>query len=65
METPSELEKQIGVARRALTDTYLDAHSRVQAVVSRWTDVEQAVESALHAPTLHAEVLMRHGDTFR
>ena len=53
------------VARRALTDMYLDAYSRVQAVVSRWTDVEQAVESALHAPTLHAEVLMRHGDTFR
>ncbi len=46
VETPSELEKQIGVARRALTDTYLDAHARVQGVVSRWIGVEQAVESA-------------------
>ena len=46
VETPSELEKQIGVARRAVTGTYLDAHARVQAVVSRWIGVEQAVESA-------------------
>ncbi|RDX51735.1 hypothetical protein OH76DRAFT_1463125 [Lentinus brumalis] len=45
VETPSELEKQIGVARRALTDTYLDAHARVQGVVSRWIGVEQAVEN--------------------
>ncbi|KAI0754198.1 apolipo protein O-domain-containing protein [Daedaleopsis nitida] len=44
-DTPSELEKQIGVARRAVTGTYLDAHARVQAVVSRWIGVEQAVES--------------------
>ena len=65
METPSELEKQIGVARRALTDTYLDAHSRVQAVVSRWIGVEQAVESASHALSMHFLVLMRHIDTFR
>ncbi|KAI0659863.1 apolipo protein O-domain-containing protein [Cubamyces menziesii] len=45
LETPSELEKQIGVARRAVTATYLDAHSRVQSVISRWIGVEQAVES--------------------
>ncbi|KAI0628586.1 apolipo protein O-domain-containing protein [Trametes polyzona] len=45
VETPSELEKQIGVARRAVTATYLDAHARVQNVISRWIGVEQAVES--------------------
>ncbi|OSD05101.1 hypothetical protein PYCCODRAFT_1475659 [Trametes coccinea BRFM310] len=45
VETPSELEKQIGVARRAVTATYEDAHARVQNVVSRWIGVEQAVES--------------------
>ncbi|EIW54815.1 uncharacterized protein TRAVEDRAFT_39308 [Trametes versicolor FP-101664 SS1] len=45
VETPSELEKQIGVSRRAVTTTYLDAHSRVQSVISRWIGVEQAVES--------------------
>ncbi|EJF56807.1 hypothetical protein DICSQDRAFT_183610 [Dichomitus squalens LYAD-421 SS1] len=45
VETPSELEKQIAVARRAVTGTYLDARSRVQEVVSRWIGVEQAVES--------------------
>ncbi|KAM5543506.1 hypothetical protein V8D89_002757 [Ganoderma adspersum] len=45
LETPSELEKQIAVARRAVTGTYLDARSRVQEVVSRWIGIEQAVES--------------------
>ncbi|OBZ69639.1 MICOS subunit MIC26 [Grifola frondosa] len=45
VETPSELERQIGVGRRALTSTYLDAHSRVQGVISRWIGVEQAVET--------------------
>ncbi|KAI0761316.1 apolipo protein O-domain-containing protein [Trametes elegans] len=45
VETPSELEKQIGVARRTVTATYEDAHARVQAVVSRWIGVEQAVEN--------------------
>ncbi|KAH9948329.1 apolipo protein O-domain-containing protein, partial [Amylocystis lapponica] len=47
LETPSELEKQIRVARRAVTATYLDAHARVQHVVSRWIGVEQAVEHRL------------------
>ncbi|TCD61112.1 hypothetical protein EIP91_009030 [Steccherinum ochraceum] len=43
-ETPSELERQIGVARRAVTSTYLDGHARVQEMVSRWIGVEKAVE---------------------
>lgn len=46
VETPSELEKQIGIARRAVTASYLDARAQVQGVVSRWIGVEQAVESA-------------------
>lgn len=60
VETPSELEKQIGVARRAVTTTYLDAHSRVQSVISRWIGVEQAVESAcrLH---LHVFCIINSG----
>ena len=45
-ETPSELERQIGVARRAVTDVYLKAHQEVQGVVSKWIGVEQAVERA-------------------
>ncbi|KZT05163.1 uncharacterized protein LAESUDRAFT_737684 [Laetiporus sulphureus 93-53] len=44
LEAPSELEKQIGVARRAVTASYLDARAQVQGVISRWIDVEQAVE---------------------
>ncbi|KAI0684210.1 apolipo protein O-domain-containing protein [Cytidiella melzeri] len=43
-EVPSELEQQIGSARRAVTATYLHAQSRVQGVVSRWIGVEQSVE---------------------
>jgi len=43
-ETPSELERQISVARRAVTDVYLKAHQEVQGVVSKWIGVEQAVE---------------------
>ncbi|KAI8974850.1 apolipo protein O-domain-containing protein [Trametes punicea] len=45
VETPSELEKKIGVARRAVIATYQDARDRVQSVVSRWIGVEQAVEN--------------------
>ena len=44
IETPSELEKQIGIGRRALTGTYEDAHARIQSVISKWIGVEQAVE---------------------
>ncbi|KAF9644229.1 hypothetical protein BDM02DRAFT_1057019 [Thelephora ganbajun] len=43
-ETPSELERQIGIARRAVTGVYLKAHQEVQSVVSKWIGVEQAVE---------------------
>ncbi|THH14034.1 hypothetical protein EW146_g6249 [Bondarzewia mesenterica] len=44
VSSPSELERQIGAARRAATSTINDAHAHVQAVVSRWIGVEQAVE---------------------
>ena len=47
-EVPSELERQIGQVRRAVTNTYLDAHGRVQDVVSRWIGVEQSVERTWH-----------------
>lgn len=46
LDTPSRLEKHIGVARRTVTDIYRDAHGRVQGVVSKWIDVENSVESA-------------------
>ncbi|KZT66174.1 hypothetical protein DAEQUDRAFT_768207 [Daedalea quercina L-15889] len=47
IETPSELEKQIGKARRAVTATYLDARAQVQGVVSRWISVEESVEKRI------------------
>ena len=59
VETPSELEKQIAVARRAVTGTYLDARSRVQEVVSRWIGIEQAVECAFDIVVVLPYVLTR------
>jgi len=47
IETPSELEQQIGKARRAVTGTYLDARAQVQGVVSRWISVEESVEKRI------------------
>ncbi|KIP02678.1 hypothetical protein PHLGIDRAFT_26481 [Phlebiopsis gigantea 11061_1 CR5-6] len=43
-EVPSELEHQISKVRVAVTDSYVDARARVQAVVSRWIGIEQSVE---------------------
>jgi MICOS complex subunit MIC26 len=44
VDTPSELEKQIGVARRAVMHYYSQGHSQVQGVVNKWIGVEHAVE---------------------
>ncbi|KAG5642283.1 hypothetical protein DXG03_003060 [Asterophora parasitica] len=49
VETPSPLEEQIGVARRRVTETYREAHSRVQGVISRWIGVEHAIENRVKA----------------
>jgi len=46
LDTPSELEKYIGSARRKVTGVYTDAHAHVQGVVSQWIGIEHAVESA-------------------
>ncbi|KAJ8075559.1 hypothetical protein PM082_021189 [Marasmius tenuissimus] len=48
-EVPSELERQIGVARRHLFATYRETHSQVQGVVSKWIGVEHAVENRVKA----------------
>ncbi|TDL26918.1 hypothetical protein BD410DRAFT_475685 [Rickenella mellea] len=45
VDTPTELERRIGVARRAVTNTYFQGHSHVQGWVSRWIGVEHAVEN--------------------
>lgn len=44
VEAPTELERQIGIARRAATGTVNEAHARVQGLVDRWIGVEHAVE---------------------
>ncbi|KAI0076421.1 hypothetical protein K474DRAFT_1684801 [Panus rudis PR-1116 ss-1] len=56
-ESPSELEIQIGAARRAVTRVYNDTYSRVQGVVSEWIGVEQAVEHRVKSLVAHDEPL--------
>jgi len=51
-ETPSDLEKQIGIARRRVTEAVNDGHGRVQNLVSKWIGVEHAIESSLSGPHL-------------
>ena len=46
LDTPSEFEKQIGIARRYVTGMYTGAHAQVQGAVSKWIGVERAIESA-------------------
>ncbi|KAK7046110.1 hypothetical protein VNI00_007112 [Paramarasmius palmivorus] len=48
-EVPSELERQIGIARKSLTATYRQAHQHVQDLVSKWIGVEHAVEHRVKA----------------
>lgn len=55
-ETPSELERQIGVVRKAVTGVYLNVHQEVQGVVSKWIGVEQAVERA--SPVLNSSCII-------
>ena len=44
VDSPSVLETQIGVARRAVTGVARDVHARVHGAVSQWIGIEQAVE---------------------
>jgi MICOS complex subunit MIC26 len=46
LDSPSVLETQIGVARRAVTGVAYDVHAQVHGVVSKWIDIEHAVERA-------------------
>ncbi|TRM61114.1 apolipo protein O-domain-containing protein [Schizophyllum amplum] len=53
IDEPLPLEKEIGVARRAATQTVRDIQAQAQGVVSKWIGVEKAVEhrvKALAAP---------------
>jgi len=60
-QTPSELERQIGVARRALGTFTSRRHQEVQGVVSKWIGVEQAVERAsLDGRISHASLTSWH-----
>uniref|UniRef100_A0A8H7XL84 MICOS complex subunit n=1 Tax=Psilocybe cubensis TaxID=181762 RepID=A0A8H7XL84_PSICU len=45
VESPSALEREIGVVRRHAMRAYDDAHAHVQGWVSKWIGVEHAVEN--------------------
>ncbi|KJA26504.1 hypothetical protein HYPSUDRAFT_36214 [Hypholoma sublateritium FD-334 SS-4] len=49
VDTPSQLEREIGVVRRHVLRAYGDAHAHVQGWVSRWIGVEHAVEKRVKA----------------
>ncbi|KAI5118720.1 hypothetical protein M0805_004518 [Coniferiporia weirii] len=44
VDTPSELERQIGAAREAITGTYENSYAYVHGWVNKWINVEHAVE---------------------
>jgi organizing structure protein 2 len=46
VDSPSVLETQIGVARKAVTGVARDVHRRVHGVISEWIGIEHAVERA-------------------
>ena len=46
VDTPSELERQIGTARKAVTHTYQESFAYVHGWVSKWIDIEHAIERA-------------------
>ncbi|KAG6816477.1 hypothetical protein H0H87_005764 [Tephrocybe sp. NHM501043] len=45
VETPSALEREIGVVRRKVSEVFQDTHHEIQGVVSRWIGIEHAIEN--------------------
>ena len=46
VNSPTELERQIGQVRVKVTDTYKDSYAYVQSWVDRWIATEHAIERA-------------------
>lgn len=49
IDTPTELERQIGHARETVTAAFRDSYAYVQGWVSKWIGIEHAVERELFA----------------
>jgi organizing structure protein 2 len=47
LDTPSALEKQIGMVRREITGYYTGVHSKAQGIIDRWISVEEKVETRI------------------
>ena len=52
VNTPTELERQIGQVRVKVTETYKDSYAYVQSWVDRWIATEHAIERPLLVLTL-------------
>ncbi|OJA18202.1 hypothetical protein AZE42_08882 [Rhizopogon vesiculosus] len=47
LDTPSALEKRIGMVRREITGYYTGVHSQAQGIIDRWINIEEKVESRI------------------
>ncbi|KAG2078709.1 hypothetical protein BDR04DRAFT_1131628 [Suillus decipiens] len=47
LDTPSALEKRIGMVRRKITGYYTSVHSEAQGIINRWISVEEMVETRI------------------
>lgn len=47
LDTPSALEKRIGMVRREITGYYTGVHSEAQGIINRWISVEEMVETRI------------------
>lgn len=47
LDTPSVLEKRIGMVRREITGYYTGVHSKAQGIIDRWISVEEKVETRI------------------
>lgn len=47
LDTPSALEKRIGMVRREITGYYTGVHSKAQGIIDRWISVEEKVETRI------------------
>lgn len=47
LDTPSALEKRIGMVRREITGYYTGVHSKTQGIINRWISVEEKVETRI------------------
>jgi organizing structure protein 2 len=61
LDTPSALEKRIGMARREITGYYTGVHSQAQGIIDRWINIEEKVESEWYRLRVNTASLLTLG----